>query len=61
MEQFQSITSEEEVLAVFNYRSAVDNFGVFTNIYFKMLHNTVAITKLHKFMLNLWWLVFEKI
>ena len=61
MEQFQSITSEEEVLAVFNYRSAVDNFGAFTTIYFKLLHNTVAISKLHKFMLHLWFLIFEKV
>ena len=61
MEQFQSITCEEEVLAVFNYRSAVDNFGKFSNIYFKLLHNTVAIPKLHKFMLHLWWLIFEKV
>ena len=61
MEQFQSITSEEEVLAVFNYRSICDNFGAFTQIYFKLLHNTVAITKLHKFMLQLWWLIFEKV
>ena len=61
MEQFQSITSEEEVLAVFNYRSAVDNFGAFTSIYFKLLHNTVAISKLHKFMLHLWFLIFEKV
>ena len=61
MEQFQSITSEEEVLAVFNYRNAVDNFGIFTQIYFKLLLNTVAIVKLHKFMLQLWSLIFEKV
>ena len=61
MEQFQSITTEEEVLAVFNYRNAVDNFGAFTHLYFKLLLNTVAIAKLHKFMLNLWWLIFGKV
>ena len=34
MDQFQSITTEEEVLAVFNYRSVLDHFGSFTHIYF---------------------------
>lgn len=61
MEQFQSITSEEEVLAVFNYRSALDHFGIFTKTYFKLLLNTVAIAKLQKFMLQLWSLIFEKV
>ena len=61
MEQFQSITTEEEVLAVFNYRNAVDNFGAFTHVYFKLLLNTVAIAKLHKFMLNLWFIIYGKV
>ena len=61
MEQFQSITSEDEVLSVFNYRIVLDNWGTFTQIYFKLLHNTVAIPKLQKFMLNLWLICFEKI
>ena len=46
---------------MFNYRAAVDHFGIFTHIYFKLLLNTVAISKLHKFMLHLWWLIFEKV
>ena len=34
---------------------------MFTNLYFKVLLNTVAVPRLHRFMLNFWLLVFEKV
>lgn len=49
------------MLAVFNYRNAQEVFGMFTNLYFKVLLNTVAVPRLHRFLLNFWLLVFEKV
>ena len=34
---------------------------MFTNLYFKVLLNTVAVPRLHRFLLNFWLLVYEKV
>ena len=61
MEQFSSFTCEQDILSIFNYRNVQECFGMFTNLYFKVLLNTVAIPQLHRFMLNLWLQICEKV
>jgi hypothetical protein len=61
IEQFTSLTSEEDLLQIFNYRNVHEVFALFTKTYFKVLHNVVTITAVHTFMLKFWLLVHQKL
>jgi hypothetical protein len=61
IEQFTSLTSEEDLLQIFNYRNVHEVFSLFTITYFKVMHNVVSITAVHTFMLKFWMLVHQKV
>lgn len=61
IEQFTSMTSEEDLLIIFNYRNIFDVFGLFTQVFFKILHNTVCIPTVQSFMLKFWQEVLYKV
>ena len=60
-ETFTSFTCEQDLLSVFNNRNVQEHFGMFTHLYFKVLLNIIATPKLHRFMLNFWLQLCEKV
>lgn len=61
IEQFTSLATEDDLLAIFNYRNVHESFGLFTTVFFKVLHNAVQITSVHSFLLKFWNLVLPKV
>lgn len=49
------------MLQIFNYRNVYEAFALFTSTYFKVLHNVIAITAVHTFMIKFWLLVQQKV
>lgn len=61
IEQFTSLASEEDLLAIFNYRNIAEVFPLFTTIFFRLANNLVAIPSVHSFALRFWTLAQKKV
>lgn len=61
IEDFQSLSTPDDLIFIFNHRHIVENFGKFSQIFFKIVQNVVIIGKLHKFMLKLWHKIYLKV
>jgi len=61
IEQFTSLSSEKDMLQIFNYRNVHEVFGLFNKIFFRVLHNVVSMSTVHNFLIKFWMLVLERV